>query len=125
MLKIYRLFAVHTVYLPLISKELESFRQGWNNHKLSTENNRTPHQLWLNGILENIHSNSKPIENLQTTVQSRLDTQLRNYGLNLEDFQERLVVHGEIITPRHKEEITVSLTKYFSNEKKYLPFIPD
>ncbi|KAJ8300389.1 hypothetical protein KUTeg_021908 [Tegillarca granosa] len=54
--------------LPLISKELESFRQGWNNHKLCTENNLTPHQLWLKRILDIIHSDSKAIENLQTTA---------------------------------------------------------
>ena len=40
------LFCLHLVYLPLINKRLNEFVQGSNHHSLSTENNKTPLQLF-------------------------------------------------------------------------------
>ena len=44
------LSALHAVYLPLIQSQLNIFREGWCNHPLRTEHNRTPHQLWIMGM---------------------------------------------------------------------------
>ena len=33
-------------FLPLYNSRLQSWRQGWNHHKLRTSNNRSPFQLW-------------------------------------------------------------------------------
>ena len=33
-------------FLPLYNGRLQSWRQGWNHHKLRTSNNRSPFQLW-------------------------------------------------------------------------------
>jgi hypothetical protein len=48
--------ALHITYLPCINKRLAQFQEGWNNHKLRTERNKTPEQLWLSGMLHNFHS---------------------------------------------------------------------
>ena len=39
------MFLFHYLFLPSINKDLQLFKQGWNSHSLSTENNQTPHQL--------------------------------------------------------------------------------
>ncbi len=44
------LYALHIVFLSKIQFQLNLFRSGWNNHKLRTEHNRTPLQLWISGI---------------------------------------------------------------------------
>ena len=31
---------------------LHIFQNGWNNHKIRTARNKTPIQLWINGIIE-------------------------------------------------------------------------
>ena len=44
--------ALHCAFLPMIQDELDSFRSGWSQHCMRTENNRTPMQLWVTGLLE-------------------------------------------------------------------------
>ena len=47
------LACLHYVFLPRINQHLEKFCEGWNNHALSTEKNRSPNQLlisWLHRI---------------------------------------------------------------------------
>ena len=45
------LFCLHTVFLPRINSALDSFLESWNNHPVSTEHNRTPNQLFVDGAL--------------------------------------------------------------------------
>ncbi|XP_027017169.2 uncharacterized protein LOC113652376 [Tachysurus fulvidraco] len=52
------------VFLPEIQKSLERFREVWNNHALRTENNRTPIQIWTEGMLLNIAMDSTALNNV-------------------------------------------------------------
>jgi len=45
------LFALHFVFLPRINQQLLSFKEAYCRHKLRTEQNHTPLQLWTRGIL--------------------------------------------------------------------------
>ena len=45
------LFCLHYVFIPRINKSLSDFQGGWNSHSLSTEANRTPMQLYVEGLL--------------------------------------------------------------------------
>lgn len=40
------LFSLHYVFIPKINQDLQSFRAAWNSHSLSTENHRSPLQLY-------------------------------------------------------------------------------
>jgi hypothetical protein len=40
------LFALHYVYLARINKSLFDFKEAWNNHSVSTENNVSPLQIY-------------------------------------------------------------------------------
>ena len=40
------IFALHFVYVPRIQRSLDRFSERFSYHSLSTEGNRTPHQLW-------------------------------------------------------------------------------
>lgn len=40
------IFCLHCVYLPRINKALDEFVAAHNSHRISTENNRTPKQLF-------------------------------------------------------------------------------
>ena len=44
------LFALHFTFLPELQRQLDSFKDGWNNHKMRTEHNRTPLQQWVLGL---------------------------------------------------------------------------
>ncbi|KAK7162201.1 hypothetical protein R3I94_004754 [Phoxinus phoxinus] len=56
--------SLHLVYLPEIQSRLSRFREAWNHHRLRTENNRTPSQLWTDGMLTNMGVNSTSINNV-------------------------------------------------------------
>lgn len=48
------LYCLHYVFTPRINKHLAAFRDGWDCHPLSTERNRSPNQLWIEGLIGNI-----------------------------------------------------------------------
>ena len=45
------LFCVHYIYLPRVNSQLQAFRDAYCHHKLRTEHNATPLQLWTTGML--------------------------------------------------------------------------
>ena len=44
------LFALHYTFLPRIQKHLDVFRDAYNHHRISGQNNRSPYQLWIQGM---------------------------------------------------------------------------
>ena len=44
------IFCLQVVFVPKLQHHLDSFRNGWCNHRIRTEHNRTPHQLWIQGL---------------------------------------------------------------------------
>ena len=56
-----QLFALHYVYQP---RALDQFRCAWNCHRLTTEGNASPTQLWASGMLRNMHSQQQATEEL-------------------------------------------------------------
>ena len=69
------LSVLHFLCLPVINKELTQFQEAWNQHRLSSDGNSTPYQLWLDSVLTNIKSGSTHIRNL--------------YGVSLEETLRR------------------------------------
>ena len=47
------MFALHYVYIPRITAALNIFKHAWNCHPLSTEENRTPLQLFTSHAILN------------------------------------------------------------------------
>lgn len=47
------MWCLQFVYLPRLNRDLKRFQTGWNNHRLRSEKGKTPHQLYVQGILEN------------------------------------------------------------------------
>lgn len=45
------IFSLHFVFIPLINHHLHCFAEGWCNHKMRTEHNRSPLQLWISGMM--------------------------------------------------------------------------
>ena len=56
------LFLLHHVFLPRINFGLSEFKALYNDHRLSTERNWTPNQIWHNGML----NPNNPLPSLQS-----------------------------------------------------------
>ncbi|XP_028400508.1 uncharacterized protein LOC114523698 isoform X2 [Dendronephthya gigantea] len=46
------MFCLHFVFQPRINRQLQHFCNGWDNHPLRTEQNKTPNRLWINGLFD-------------------------------------------------------------------------
>ena len=78
-------FALHTVYLCYINSQLEKFRQAWNAHHLRTGQNKSPNQLWVEGMLHAANSGtSSLVDELHDgqTLCNRLTSRLVDMGVN-------------------------------------------
>ncbi len=51
-------FCLHYCFLPIVNKAIDSFQEAWNNHKVSTEGNATPYQLYIAGMMA---ANAQPV----------------------------------------------------------------
>ena len=71
------LFALHYVYIPRINSVLAQFIDTFNNHGLSTEHGRSPHQLWISGILQHHSSNYSGVRGI---MDDSLPDDLAMYG---------------------------------------------
>ncbi len=45
------LYALHYVFLPRINRAQDEFRSAWNHHRIRTAHSRSPHQLFIAGLL--------------------------------------------------------------------------
>ncbi|KAF5281735.1 hypothetical protein FQR65_LT14575 [Abscondita terminalis] len=69
------MFTLQKVYLKFINARLQFFTKACNCHKIRTERNKTPRQIWISGMLNNIHSThtgSNEIFNEQEDLYSRI-----------------------------------------------------
>lgn len=47
------LFCAQYIFVERLQKDLDTFKNGWDNHALRTEQSLTPNQLWTIGLLQN------------------------------------------------------------------------
>ena len=45
------LYSLHYIFLARINAALKAFKDGWNNHPLSSEGGLSPLQLWISGLV--------------------------------------------------------------------------
>ncbi|CAL9691876.1 unnamed protein product [Knipowitschia caucasica] len=59
------LFSVHQTFLPQLNADLQAFVEGWNNHPLRTERNKTPEQLWRFELMCNPVNQPENLQDIQ------------------------------------------------------------
>jgi len=83
------LCALHMTALPMINAQIQIFRHGWNSHRLRTEGNRSPEQIWLEGMLKNAnstHTATAEVFAQAVSLDVRVEESLRHFNLNIEPF---------------------------------------
>ena len=82
--------ALQVVYKPEIQKRLDLFRHAWNNHRVRSANNRTPTQIWMEGMLTNSEQESTALNNIfgdDPYSQENLEAGLARHGIQLTQLQ--------------------------------------
>lgn len=95
------IFILQKVYLSEINTDLNQFVNAWNRHKMRSERNKTPRQIWLNGMLTNINSSNTSVQEVfsdQPNLHIRLTDALRGLGVNIEDSQVQIPEEHSLVT---------------------------
>ena len=110
--------ALQFVYLPVINERLTAFQNAWNQHKIRTERNRTPEQIWIEGILgcqENITAVADVIAT-DASLRERLQARLAELGVELEEDEAIPALSGGPTTRIHlSEELVVQLREQIAS----------
>ncbi|XP_077867378.1 uncharacterized protein LOC144356544 [Saccoglossus kowalevskii] len=73
------MFSLHYIFLPIINRDLSHWNEGWNHHKLSSAQHKTPRQLWIQGSLSMAQSSNRAMGELfETRNQEEIDA----YGID-------------------------------------------
>jgi len=109
-------FALHTVFLPVINQNLTKFVAAWNLHRIRTAHNKTPNQLWIEGMLHAADSGpetiSAELSDEHLNLHQRLSSRLADIGINATpDIQacSTPVRQTVVLTPEQLQELTGAL----------------
>lgn len=118
-------FCVQYIYKNIINKRLLSFQSAWNVHSLRTENNKSPRQLWLEGMLENYNTASTAVRDIfdtNTTLYEKLSESLQVLGVDssvpIINNDINLPSSSFIATLQINEEQKLHLENIFNSEEK-------
>ena len=68
------IFSLHHVYIPKINNSFVEFVSQMNNRPVSSERNRSPLQMWEQGMLENMYS--------QHTATTLAEGEIEDFGVD-------------------------------------------
>ncbi|XP_031328425.1 uncharacterized protein LOC116159560 isoform X2 [Photinus pyralis] len=78
-------YCIQYVYLPIINERLHAFMNAWNCHSMRTTGNKSPRQMWLDGMLDKCNTNHTSVLevfNSQTDLFGRIQERLEQHGVN-------------------------------------------
>lgn len=122
------IYALHFVYVPEINRRLTSFRCGWNCHRMRTESNRSPEQIWIDGILNNANSGHTSVEEIFGDVPSfatRLVDAVQAYGFDTDmESHTTSMAHGSqsslSLTDEQNSRLKEAVSGQLSHKDKFI-----
>ena len=60
------LYCLHYIFIPGINEHLKKWRDGWNRHHIRSAGNKTPHRLYIMGLLNGFGSRGLEQEVLES-----------------------------------------------------------
>jgi len=94
------LCAMRITFLPVINARMNEFRRAWNSHRMRTEKNRSPEQLWTQGMLLNANSGHLATDEVfehPVSLDVCVEESLQQFNLDLQPFVsiDGLQIHPE------------------------------
>ena len=96
------LYALHYVYIKRINRALVEMQQDWEFHPLSSENNRSPRQLWHSGITRLSNMDPRAVENMLTNVRE----DFADYGIDEEAPLPKIDSDNVVVVPETRLHLT-------------------
>ena len=86
------LWVLHFVFMPRIQRALEQFCHAWVNHRLRTKYGKSPRQLYIKGIIEQIGLGNRGIDDLFYEPPSQPLQEGEEYGVDVQAPEPKGVV---------------------------------
>eukprot|EP00794_Sanderia_malayensis_P014733 gene14733-16268_t len=96
------LYALQFVYIPRVNRALDELQQDWAFHPLSSENNRSPRQLWHSGITR--LSNIDPVE--VESMLPNIGQDYAQYGIDEELALHQIDSDNNVVVPETRVHLT-------------------
>ena len=79
------LWCLHYVFMPRLRRDLEKFREGWNQHRLRSVRGKSPILLYVSGILENRNRGQRGVDDLFYEPSTGDDVDTEDYGVDWDE----------------------------------------
>ena len=117
-------FALHTVFLPFINQQLSSFATAWNMHKLRTAHNKTPNQLWIEGLLHAAEAGpatvAAELHDCHENLLERLTNRLTDLGVDTTTVDtEAPPAPAFVLTSEQQQQLDLALDSITDTEMKF------
>lgn len=109
------LCAMRITFLPVINSRMNEFSRAWNSHRIRTERNLSPQQLWTRGMLLNANSGhlaTTDVFERSVTLNTRVEESLQHFNLNLQPF---ISVNGLQVHPEFAVDVDVDYGESFTH----------
>ncbi|CAG2225216.1 unnamed protein product [Mytilus edulis] len=119
------IWALQYVYIPILKGELDKFQRGWNAHGLRTAHQKSPRQLWVSGMLNNMGSlHTAPSEVFGRSLQERLENGLAQFGVSLADLEVEILENTNQqqvqLTAEQKTNLDTELERCVLRREKFV-----
>lgn len=112
------LWVLHFVFLPRINHALDAFTTTWNNHKLSSQRNKTPQELFLRGTFPLSYAKFSADD----IVAGLIEAKERGFHLNL--YPGNPLDDGEEAVQRHAPDFTLYGAEFKGAQRERRPSDP-
>ena len=95
------MYCLHHVFVPRIQRDIAQWMAAHNNHKVRTERNRSPLQIWFSANLQASDQNNTAMNNIFRRQQSETEAQITEFieNANLEEPDDIAVVIPRVPQP--------------------------
>lgn len=107
------MWCLHYVYVPILNKHLDAWKNAWIHHPLRTEGNKSPIQLWIRGLGHVMHMTSP--DDAQVMGFHQICTFLLQYG-GLKD--RRKLTDYFICKSFQDEKMQIEISPFVFGQKK-------
>ncbi|XP_076081859.1 uncharacterized protein LOC143052673 [Mytilus galloprovincialis] len=121
------IWALQYVYIPILKDELDKFQRGWNAHGLRTAHQKSPRQLWVSGMLNNmgsLHTAPSEVFGRSLSLEERLENGLAQFGVSLADLEVEILENTNQqqvqLTAEQKTNLDTELERCVLRREKFV-----
>ena len=79
------LWCLQYVFIPRLQRDVNRFQDGWNQHRMRSVRGKSPHQLYVSGILQNASRGQRGVDDLFFEPVADEADDVENFGIDFDE----------------------------------------